>query len=122
MAKVLVVDDDPQARALLQSTLHDMGHDVLVAPDGEAALSLYNDAGPDLVITDLVMPVLNGVLLAEHLNNLNPLVRIIAISGKGEQHLHRARQAGAVAVLRKPIDRVQILKEVDRVLAMKDQL
>jgi CheY-like chemotaxis protein len=122
MARVLVVDDDPQARTLLQSTLHDLGHDVVMAPDGEAALSLYEEAEPDLVITDLVMPVLNGVLLAEHLNNLNPLVRIIAISGKGEQHLQRARQAGARAVLRKPIDRIQIMKEVDRVLSMKDEL
>ena len=122
MAKVLVVDDDPQARLLLQSTLADLGHEVFTAPDGEAALTLYTEKNPDLVITDVVMPILNGVLLAEHLNNLNPLVRIIAISGKGEQHLHRARQAGAVAVLRKPIDRIQIMREVDRVLAMKDQL
>jgi two-component system chemotaxis response regulator CheY len=122
MATVLVVDDDPQARSLFQATLADLGHSVVMAPDGEVALSLYLETEPDLVITDLVMPVLNGVLLVEHLSNLNPLVRIIAVSGKGEQHLHRAREAGAKAVLRKPIDRIQIMKEVDRVLSMKDVL
>ena len=66
MATVLVVDDDPQARTLLQGTLVALGHRVLLAPDGEVALTLYDQAEPDLVITDLVMPVLNGVLLIEH--------------------------------------------------------
>jgi two-component system chemotaxis response regulator CheY len=121
MAKILVVDDDPQARMLLQATLQELGHEPLLAVDGEAALALYEMAHPDVVITDLVMPVLNGVLLIEHLTNLEPLARIVAISGKGEDQLRRAKEAGAVAVLRKPIDRIQIMNEVDRVLAMKDR-
>jgi CheY-like chemotaxis protein len=121
MATVLVVDDDPQARALLQATLLELGHKVLLAPDGEVALSLYDQASPDLVITDLVMPILNGVLLIEHLIILDPLTRIIGISGKGQGQLHRAKEAGAVGVLRKPVDRIQIMNEVDRVLAMKER-
>jgi CheY-like chemotaxis protein len=121
MATVLVVDDDPQARALLQATLLELGHKVLLAADGEVALELYEQASPDLVITDLVMPILNGVLLIEHLRILNPLSRIVGISGKGQEQLSRAKEAGAVGVLRKPIDRIQILNEVDRVLAMKEK-
>jgi YesN/AraC family two-component response regulator len=75
-----------------------------------------------MIITDLVMPILNGVLLIEHVSNMNPLAKIIGISGKGPEHLRRAQEAGAVAVLRKPIDRVQVMHEVDRVLAMKDSI
>ncbi len=120
MAKILVVDDDEQPRILVHALLVELGHTVLFAPDGEAALTLYDQAQPDLVITDLVMPALNGVLLIEHLVALDPEARIIAISGKGTEQLLRAQQAGAAAVLRKPICRDQLVTKVEQVLAMEN--
>jgi CheY-like chemotaxis protein len=116
MARILVVDDDVDARILLYGILADLGHDVLLATDGEVALTLYDQSEPDLVVTDLVMPVLNGVLLIEHLSNLDPDVRIIAISGKGQEHLRRAKEAGVAAALSKPIQRDKLIAEVARIL------
>jgi CheY-like chemotaxis protein len=62
------------------------------------------------------MPVLNGVLLIEHLGNLHPDVPIIAISGKGQEQLRRAKEAGVAAALSKPIQRDKLIAEVARVL------
>ena len=119
MAKVLVVDDDPDARALLRTLLSGLGHTVLLAPNGQAALGVYHQTKPDLIITDLAMPALNGVSLIEQFRALQPDIRIIAISGKGKEELQRARNAGAAAMLRKPIDRVDLVTELTRVLAMR---
>jgi CheY-like chemotaxis protein len=120
MAKILVVDDDAEPRVLLHALLVELGYEVLFAPNGDAALTVYDEAQPDLVITDLVMPEFNGVLLIEHLISLDPNARIIAMSGMGPDQLLWAQQAGAVAVLPKPICREQLVSEVERVLGLAD--
>ena len=75
---------------------------------------------PDLVITDLVMPGLHGVLLIEHIRTLDPDAKIIAISGKAPEQLHRAKEAGAMATLTKPLDRAKLVAAVERALAVRD--
>lgn len=117
MAKILVVDDDPEIRVLLNALLaDDLGHELAFASDGDAGVGRYDRVRPDLVITDLVMPKLSGLLLIEHLHSLYP-DKIIAISGSTPLQLDRAKAAGASASLAKPIERDELIEAIDQALA-----
>lgn len=60
MARILIVEDDPAIRSLLVDTLEEVGHEMLVAADGQTGVALARDAHPDLVLMDLRLPVLDG--------------------------------------------------------------
>ena len=121
MARILVVDDEPQARVLLASVLRDeLGHEVVFASDGEAATERYGQINPDLVITDLVMPQLSGIPTIEHLKAVYPASKIIAISGKAAEQLEDAEIAGALAALEKPFRRDELVATVERALAERN--
>ncbi len=121
MGTILVVDDEPGTRVHLNADLaDDMGHNVIFANDGEAGIAQYEKTDPDLVITDLVMPGLHGVLLIEHIRTLDPDAKIIAISGKAPEQLYRAKEAGAMATLTKPLDRAKLMAAVEQALAVRD--
>jgi DNA-binding NtrC family response regulator len=78
-----VVDDEPEIRILLRSLLSRRGFEIEEARDGVEALSLCrNGAGPDLLLTDVVMPRMDGVQLAEKVSALYPDARILYMSGK----------------------------------------
>jgi CheY-like chemotaxis protein len=117
MARILIVDDDPATRVLMNSILGEgLGHELVFAQDGETAIQRYGRLAPDLVITDLVMPKMHGVLVVEHLRKTFPLSTIIAISGKAPEQLARAGDAGAVATLTKPIQRDELVRAVREAL------
>jgi CheY-like chemotaxis protein len=67
VSKILVVDDESNMRFLIRMTLEDAGYEVIEAPHGAAALERVKESPPDLVVTDLMMPVLNGRDLIERL-------------------------------------------------------
>ncbi|MEX0935490.1 MAG: response regulator [Gemmatimonadota bacterium] len=118
MAVILVVDDDPSTRVLLNALLGDqLGHELVYAGDGEAALDTFERVDPDLVITDLVMPKLNGHRLIAQLREMDRHCRIIAISGKAPEQLERAENAGALASLVKPLSKGPLQQIVQEVLA-----
>jgi DNA-binding response OmpR family regulator len=79
--KILIVDDDEQVRTLLQVILSGDDHEVKVAHDGIQALMLYKSYKPDLLITDVLMPNMDGVQLANNVRKLNQEARILFISG-----------------------------------------
>ena len=97
------------------------GHTVIEARNGEEGLKLFQDAGPDLLITDLVMPDMEGLELIAGLRHVAPRPRIIAISGDSKfsepVYLPTARQLGAQRVLAKPIRPDVLLEAVASVLA-----
>lgn len=118
MATILVVDDDATTRLVLNRILGDReGHEIRFAPDGEAAIERLAREEPDLIITDLVMPKLNGVLLVKHIREEHRRIPVIAISGKAPEHLERAKEAGALEALIKPLDPALLVAAVDRALA-----
>ena len=80
---VLVVDDEPSIRQITQKTLEAFGYRVVVATDGADALAIYARRGDDIavVLTDMMMPVMDGAATIRVLRKLNPSVRIIAASG-----------------------------------------
>lgn len=83
--KILVVDDEPQIRSLLRSLLSRQGYQVMEAGDGAEALSLYEQGFSfDLVLTDVVMPQMDGLQLSREIATLMPATRVLFMSGKCE--------------------------------------
>src|SRR5579862_5473169 len=84
-AKVLLVEDNVTLRDLMQSILSSSGYVVVLAEDGTEALARFQAEGPiDIVITDLIMPGMNGLALADRLNESEP-VKVLFISGSLEE-------------------------------------
>lgn len=81
MARILVVDDDKVVRLLLRAMLERRGHSVIEAENGDEGLRHYQAAPTDLVITDIEMPVKDGLQMMKELRHACPTARIIAISG-----------------------------------------
>lgn len=103
-------------RILLSEVLHQAGHEPLFAPNGNAALRIWQKGGVDLVVTDIVMPGLDGLGLLEALREEDPWVQVIAISGITAKKLNEASRSGAFAILTKPVDPKELLKEIENAL------
>jgi CheY-like chemotaxis protein len=116
MARILIVDDEEMDRLVGHAALQDAGHEVLFAPNGEAALRAYQNNPIDLVITDLVMPNTNGLLLIERILAEDHRALIIAVSGVSPEQLDRAERLGASLTMRKPYDAAELLSAVTQVL------
>jgi len=121
MATILIVDDVSANRDSLVTLLHDHGHRLLEAADGSAALAAVHAEHPDLVITDVLMPVMDGYELVRQLRldpatSQIPVVFYTAQYGEREARAH-ALSSGASDVLTKPAEPEEVLKIVGRVLA-----
>jgi DNA-binding response OmpR family regulator len=104
MAHILIIDDDPDMRSLLEQTLKALGHETELAADGKEGLALYDSKQADVVITDLYMPNKGGLETIIELRRRSADVPIIALSGTGaaEKMLAIAQKFGAFASLHKP--------------------
>ena len=118
MPRILIVDDDPEIRAVLRRVLEDEGYTVETAPDGRAALALITASPPDLLITDLLMPGLTGWSLFARVRRRAPTLPIIIISGSDPGvRQHEASIPEHTVFLRKPFALDQLLAIVVRLLA-----
>ena len=106
MASILVVEDDAALRQLFERMLVRDGHEVTMAADGAKALKLIETALFDVVITDLIMPEMEGLSLLRELRAKKSPLKIIAMSGGGRgsatDYLEMAKMLGAAATLPKP--------------------
>ncbi len=84
---ILIVDDEVDIREVLEIALMDMGHEVLLAPDGKKALELFDEHHPDIVITDIKMPVMGGIDLLKQVKRRFPDTPVIMITGHGDMDL-----------------------------------
>ncbi len=120
MARVLVIDDDEQTRALVRHMLDREGHEVVEAVDGADGLRLFGKSPPDVVLTDINMPGLDGHDVIEAIRMQHPDVPIIAISGGGpvgrEELLLKASALGADQIIMKPFEFRQLVGAVERAL------
>jgi DNA-binding NtrC family response regulator len=105
IARIVVADDDPASLEGLRALLAAWGYEVETAPDGRAALEKVSEVHPSAVITDLVMPTMNGLELLNVLHEEEPALPVILLTAHGNlNHLRDAAQQGAFAYLRKPVD------------------
>ena len=110
MATILIVDDEEPIRELLAMTLEESGHRILLANHGRQALELVARERPDLIIADVMMPVLDGRALCRQLKD-DPQTRIIPVILMTSAGRQAASNAGADGYLGKPfnLDQVEAL-------------
>lgn len=108
---ILVVDDDKATRKLLRLVLERTGFKVLTAANGRQALKSFRERSIAAVVTDIMMPLMDGLQLTRELLALQPDALIVAISG-ADIRLEVARQLGAKAVLRKPVGSAELVQTV----------
>lgn len=119
MEKVLIVDDDPEIRAVVEIRMRQAGYQVLSAADGEAGLALVRREHPRVVLLDLMMPKLHGYAVCKAITSDAQLkdVRVIITSAKGyAADLHKAQEMGAWAYLVKPYDLDELAGKVRQAL------
>lgn len=116
MSAILVVDDQKGIRDVLRKVLIEVGHDVVEAEDGAAALALFRVQPFNLVITDIIMPEKEGIEIIATIKRERPDTKILAMSGGGRARmmdfLAVARKAGADATLEKPFRKNELLDRV----------
>jgi CheY-like chemotaxis protein len=103
---VLVVDDDEGVLRLLKILISSGGYSVITATDGAAAVKQLEQFHPSLVLTDIRMPVMDGIKLIRHIRRTPGLMNIpvVAMSGAGNEGLIDAMAAGATSTVGKPLD------------------
>lgn len=119
MARILLIDDDELLRDVLAKSLQHAGHAVIQASDGQQGVDLFHATEIDIVITDLVMPVQEGVETIIKLRRENPTLPIIAISGgvtNSRTYLDMAGKLGAKRILAKPFTPSELLQAIAEVL------
>jgi DNA-binding response OmpR family regulator len=116
---VLVVEDDPETRQFYTEALQRDGFVVEQAHNGHQALHKALEIDPDLILTDIAVPGIDGIELCRRLraDSRTHHIPVLAISGYGDrQYAHRARMAGADRMLAKPCDADLIVDEARRLL------
>jgi CheY-like chemotaxis protein len=115
--RILIVDDDPVVTRLTGRALSRAGFEVLVAENGKRALGIITEQSVDLLITDLMMPEMEGLEMIRVLHKSRPLLPIVAISGAFDgQFLKVAVALGARAALAKPLSMAKLLETVQQLL------
>jgi len=130
MARILVIDDEEDVREVLKQVLERAGYEVTVAASGKDGLDLLRKQGADLVITDVIMPGIDGVTTVKKIREKFRNTRIIVISGGGNvapksyepnaistsAFLASAANAGADRTLTKPFDRDELIAAIKSLL------
>ena len=123
-ATILLVEDEELLRAGVQEVLEIQGYKVITAPDGEQALACLAAQTVDLIITDLVMPKMDGVDFVKQLRKIKPDLPVIVVSGSTRNIMQRygidsIQVPGANASLPKPFKSVDLIEQVRQLLVAR---
>jgi DNA-binding NtrC family response regulator len=123
MPRILIIDDEESMRSSLRRALERAGYETVDASDGRAGLKKLLEGHVDLVITDIIMPGMEGIEFMLELRRTHSGVPVIAMTGGGVidpfQYLQMAKGIGATRVLSKPFELPRLLKEVEAALGGK---
>lgn len=118
---ILVVDDDKDIRTAMKAALGGLGADILLAADGDEALTLAESRSPHVVVLDMMLPKRSGFLVLEKLKrgkNRSEPPRVIMITGnKGARHKTLAESMGVEVYLQKPFRMEKLVESVKNLLA-----
>jgi DNA-binding NtrC family response regulator len=116
--QILLIDDDPGARKTVSKMLQRAGHEVVECENGRDGIAYLQDVMVDLVMTDVVMPVMDGIEFIKAALQRTPSLKIIAMSGGGRtgntDHLEAASKLGVCGVLNKPFMLADLDKSIWR--------
>lgn len=116
--KVLIVDDEPDVLLTLRILLEGEGFEPSLAAEGETALRRIDHEKPDLLLLDIMMPVLDGWMVLAQLADRPQRPHVVVCSAKtGASDIARARELGAAAYITKPFDPAELVATLRRVLA-----
>src|SRR5918992_2591022 len=124
MARILVVDDSPDIRRLLEVVLAEEGHMVSSATDGEDALEAMAKEPPDLVVLDIMMPKKDGFMVLKEMRShgVRDATRVLLLTARtAEVDWLRGYKLGADQYLTKPFDNEELVAAVESLLAMTDE-
>ncbi len=116
--RILIVDDEPSIRKVLSAQLRRIGHDVVVAQDGAAAIERMGSERFDVVVTDLKMPLVDGMEVLRWASEHRPGLPVILITAHGTvDSAVEALKRGAFDYVTKPFDRDEVQRAIDKALA-----
>ena len=121
MRRILIIDDEKSARDLLRTIFEHEGYEVVEAENGQEGVEVFREQQIDLVVTDMVMPVKDGLKTILELRQKDPNIPVIAVSGGGaiakEKYLNIASYFEGVRTLPKPFSIYDLMTTVEVLLA-----
>ncbi len=124
MARILVIDDEPNILRNVREILEEEGHEVREALTGEAAMEILAGTSVDLIVSDINMPDMDGIEVLIRVHDEYPGTRLMAMSGGGyiakEELLRCASMLGAVAILEKPFTVEEMVDIVNGALKVEE--
>jgi two-component system cell cycle response regulator CpdR len=121
MIRILLAEDDEAMRLYLARALERVGYDVTAVDRGTAAVPLLENERFDLLLTDIVMPEMDGIELAQKASASDPNIRVMFITGFAAVALQGGRTAPEAKLLSKPFHLKDLVMEVDRIFQSEDQ-
>ena len=121
MIRILLAEDDDSMRTYLARALENAGYEVAAVDRGSAALPLLADGEFDLLLSDIVMPEMDGIELAQRCAEISPSTKVMFITGFAAVTLKANRDAPQARVLSKPFHLKDLVLEVERIFGQQSQ-
>ncbi len=121
MIRILLAEDEEAMRSYLARALENAGYEVVAVDRGTAALPLLESGGFDLLLSDIVMPEMDGIELAQHCAQISPKTKVMFITGFAAVTLKASREAPQARVLSKPFHLRDLVLEVERIFGQQAQ-
>jgi DNA-binding response OmpR family regulator len=121
MKKILIIDDEKQVRDVLDIALSEEGYESLQAQSGEQGIDLFKTSEPDIVITDVMMPGIDGLEVTKRMREQRDDIDVVVMSGFGTEELVvNALRAGASNYIKKPIVFDELFKILDDIIFKRE--
>jgi YesN/AraC family two-component response regulator len=121
MKKILIIDDEKPVRDVLNIALCEEGYESLQAPSGEQGIELFKSNDPDIVITDVMMPGIDGIEVTKRMRAHRDDIDVVVMSGFGTEELVvNALRAGASNYIKKPIVFDELFKILDDIIFKRE--